>query len=294
VVVLGSRPPGDALTPIADSDAVLIRDRLLAQHQALLTLLQTMLADPQVRRFRWLDLACGKGQAIVHLRENLSEEARAKIDYFAVDIAHDYLRSALQTAEQCGFATVESKVAALDDLPQALPVDMRFDFLTLTNTTHEVRPRALAPLLLECIRRLSAKGQLFVYDMEELPSFELGAVTWTQAEISRLAAAGCRMIGAVDYVPPVGRWRHSSCSGWNLAINRAHLGVSDAGLADRLHPAQEQLGGVVRELLSAKRSLCFQGLSSLAKYGTETADEQRTKTRLLHDYWATSAALEGW
>jgi ubiquinone/menaquinone biosynthesis C-methylase UbiE len=44
---------------------------MLTQHQAALTLLQRLLADPGVSQLNWLDLACGKGQIITHLDENL-------------------------------------------------------------------------------------------------------------------------------------------------------------------------------------------------------------------------------
>lgn len=65
-------------------------DRLLAQHQAALTLLQRALLDPKVSNYRWLDLACGRGQIINHLHEILDRSQRQKISYFGYDIKVDY------------------------------------------------------------------------------------------------------------------------------------------------------------------------------------------------------------
>jgi hypothetical protein len=46
---------------------------------------QRLLSAPGIRRLTWLDLACGRGQILRGLRKNLSDDARAKIDFFAYD-----------------------------------------------------------------------------------------------------------------------------------------------------------------------------------------------------------------
>ena len=79
---------------IADSHAVLDEDKLLSQHQAALTLLQHRLADPDVARFSWLDLACGKGQIFSQLESNLSPKLRSKIFYYGYDPNSEEVRRA--------------------------------------------------------------------------------------------------------------------------------------------------------------------------------------------------------
>lgn len=71
---------------IGDSSAVLEFARMLPQHQAAITLLSSLLQNPQVDNFYWLDLACGKGQIISQLNENLTIENRKKIIYHGYDI----------------------------------------------------------------------------------------------------------------------------------------------------------------------------------------------------------------
>ena len=71
---------------IGDSSAVLEFERMLPQHQAAITLLSSLLQNPQVDKFYWLDLACGKGQIISQLNENLTIENRKKIIYHGYDI----------------------------------------------------------------------------------------------------------------------------------------------------------------------------------------------------------------
>lgn len=77
---------------IGDSSAVLEFERMLPQHQAAITLLSSLLQNPQVDKFYWLDLACGKGQIISQLNENLTIENRKKIIYHGYDINVDYLK----------------------------------------------------------------------------------------------------------------------------------------------------------------------------------------------------------
>ena len=67
-------------------------DRILAQHQAALTLLQARLPTPGVPNLRWLDLACGRGQIIISLHENLSLDARGRIEFWAYDVDQHFAR----------------------------------------------------------------------------------------------------------------------------------------------------------------------------------------------------------
>ena len=91
------------MTTIADSSAFKDRDRILAQHQAVLTLLQARLSTPRLPIFRWLDLACGRGQIIVSLHENLSTDARARIEFWAYDVDQRFALETRKTAESLHF-----------------------------------------------------------------------------------------------------------------------------------------------------------------------------------------------
>jgi hypothetical protein len=75
----GEYEHGGKMGAIADSDAVHDIRRILPQHQSALTLLNSKLQNPAVQSFRWLDLACGKGQIISQLEENLSANQRQKL-----------------------------------------------------------------------------------------------------------------------------------------------------------------------------------------------------------------------
>ena len=279
---------------IADSDAVYDRRRQLAQHQAALTLLQSALSDPQLHEYHWLDLACGKGQIILHIQENLPAEARAKIVYSGFDIDNEYLRYAERTAEACGFKRVQIDVGRLQDFASALQEDDRFDFITLTNTLHEIRPFILPPVLFDCVRRLSPTGSLFVYDMERLPVPELGAITWTRLEMAQVISALCHEIGALDYVPAVGRWRHTSCFGWNVQLQRSHFAVDYGALENFRSSACATMKATISRLLTAKLGACKKTLDGLTRFGPETGDEDSDATRQLYDYWSLTRELEEW
>ncbi len=75
------------MSSIGDSSAELNIRRVMSQHQAAITVLQFLLVNPAIQEFSWLDLACGKGQIISQLEENIPDETlRGKIVYLGYDI----------------------------------------------------------------------------------------------------------------------------------------------------------------------------------------------------------------
>jgi len=157
------------VTTIADSTAFKNSERILSQHQAALALLQGRLSAPGVSRLSWLDLACGRGQIIVSLDRNLSKQAREKIEYWAYDLDQDFARETRKTAEHLGFASLETRIGDLSDFDRILPSGILFDFITLTNTVHEIEPIRLATVLVNCVGRLTSMGSLFIYSYPRSP-----------------------------------------------------------------------------------------------------------------------------
>ncbi|MCX7004774.1 MAG: hypothetical protein NTV22_16085 [bacterium] len=68
------------MSAIADSDAAHDIRKILPQHQSALTLLNGRLQNPAVTAVHWLDVACGRGQIIAQLNDNLSPDHRAILD----------------------------------------------------------------------------------------------------------------------------------------------------------------------------------------------------------------------
>jgi ubiquinone/menaquinone biosynthesis C-methylase UbiE len=278
---------------IADSSAFRDDDRMLPQHQAALTLLQGRLSDPNVKTLTWLDLACGRGQILTGIGGGLSQGARGKVEYVGYDMSHDHALETDKLASTLGFRTHEVKVGYLADFQKLLPVDTKFSFITLTNTIHEVRPAQVGSVLVEAVARLGADGCLFIYDMETIRPPELGAVPWTAGEMAEILASLLSALGVTQYEPAVGTWRHRSCDAWDVQIYREHLGISGATLSSSRPEALAKATEKIASLLATRLDRCYQALDSLTKYGTETADEQTEKERLLHEFWALNRALKG-
>jgi hypothetical protein len=280
------------LTTIADSSAFKDRERLLPQHQAALTLLQARLSAPTVTSLSWLDLACGRGQIILSLDSNLSSEARCKIAFWAYDLDQHYARETRKVAEPLGFASLEVTVGELSDFNRILPSGSLFDFITLTNTVHEIEPVRLATLLATCLGRLADTGTLFIYDMDRITPPELGAVPWNRDDIRRIVRRMLDALGASTYRPEVGLWNHRTCNGWNVQIERHHLGISRDDAVKRMDAAIRATGEEVSQLLRRRLSECRASLETLTRYGAETGEEQNDKERLLYEFWALTRALE--
>ncbi len=281
-----------SVTTIADSSAIRDRERVLPQHQAALTILQARLSTPGTDHLSWLDLACGRGQIIVSLDENLSTEARAKIEFWAYDIDQEFARETSKTAERLGFASLETKVGDLSDFDQILPGDAFFDFITLTNTVHEIKPLRLAKLLVSCLERLTDTGTLFIYDIERIKPPELGAVPWSRNDIRQMVFCMLNGLGASKYRPEIGLWYHRTCNGWNVHLQRQHLEVSRVDAAERASTAVQETCAEISQLLKRRLAECYAALDTITKYGAETAEEQDDKERLLFEFWALHRALE--
>jgi hypothetical protein len=281
------------LTRIADSSAFRDDERVLPQHQAALTLLQDRLSAPAIVQLAWLDLACGRGQIISALDRNLSVHARSKIDFWAFDLDQDFARETTKSAERLDFASLNVKVGDLADFHRILPPDTVFDFLTLTNTVHEVDPASLANLLVDCVLRLSDGGTLFIYDMEQVNPPELGAVPWTRDDVRQIVRTLLDGLGAAHYQPEAGLWTHRSCNGWNVQLQRQHLNVSREDAVARSIETKQRTKDEILNLIKRRLDACHAALENLTRYGAETAEEQQDKERLLFEFWALHRSLGG-
>ena len=280
------------MNSIADSGAFWERDRMLPQHQAALTLLQARLSNPKVSMVRWLDLACGRGQIISALDKNLSPKARSLLEYWGYDINERFAKQTQKTAESLGLASFDIKVGDICSFDKLYHTDAKFDFITLTNTVHEVYPQNLAIVLVDCVLRLSEFGTLFLYDMEQISPPELGAVPWQQGEVQEIVGSLLDALGVSDYIPEVGQWPHRSCNAWNVQMQRQYLGIEHDQAIQRRAAAIGQTNETIISLLETKSKLCRNALRALTVYGAETAEEQVKKERLLYEFWAVSRALE--
>jgi SAM-dependent methyltransferase len=277
---------------INDSDAYLNKDRLLAQHQAALSLLQGKLDKPGLKGLEWLDLGCGKGQIIVNLEQNIGDEARAKISYVAFDIVADHMSITLKKAEALKFKASDGKIGDISDFGNLFPKENKYDFITLTNSIHEFSPLQIPNILFDAILRLSPTGLLFVYDMESLPSLELGAVTWTREEIHELLKSFFKNFEIKDYSPTPGKWHHSSCFGWNIQINKEYISLSEEDFIGRKDAAIHAVKADIVAILKRKLEQCEKSLESLTKHGAETDEEEKSKQKLLYDFWSLNRIEE--
>ncbi len=277
---------------IHDSDAFLNSDRLLSQHQAAISLLQGKLDRPGLTDFKWLDLSCGKGQIIANLEQNIGDVERSKIVYSGYDIIEEHLSITLKKAETLNFKSADGKVGDISDFPNLFPIDDKYDFITLTNSIHEFSPLLIPNILIECTIRLSSTGILFIYDMETLPSLELGAITWTREEIHELLKSFIKNLEILNYTPTPGRWTHSANYGWSIQIIREYINVNNEELIQRKDKAIELIMNDVISILQRKLDECEMTLESITKHGAETEEEEKLKQKLLYDFWSLNRIKE--
>jgi SAM-dependent methyltransferase len=277
---------------IADSSAVFTK-KMLPQHHTAITLLGQLLATPGVHHIAWLDLACGKGQILAQLDENISEpELRARISYFGYDIDNENSRVAERIATGLKFHAVEVKTGEMADFAKLFPLERKFSFVSFTNTVHELRPQFIASLILDIILRLDAKGVLYIYDMEMLPLPELGAVPWNGDDLKKVLEAMFEELGCGKPTLLVQRWNHSSCSGWSVNLHRSHLQVEDQLIISKAEAVVTKAAATIAEVLTYKLKTVSEALEAITCYGSDNAEESKEKTKLLYDFWSLERAIQ--
>lgn len=275
---------------IADSSAVLEKKRLLNQHQAALTLIQGQVVKPNITTFRWLDLCCGKGQIIINLEDNFTENVRQKIEYYIQDINEDYLKVTQKNAEDLKFKKVESYTTDICKFHAIIPEAVKYDFVTLINAVHEIDPYFIPILLFESIIRLSNSGTLYMYDMETINPLELGAVTWTREEIQELVNTFLNGITVANYQPNANRWHHTTCNAWSFEIQKEYL-IETSEIVKRKTEILHASNLIVKEILLRKHSSCTLALESYTRYGAETPEDNQKRTQLLFDFYSLTRII---
>jgi len=279
------------MASLADSDAVHDIRRILPQHQSALTLLNGKLQNPAVKSFQWLDLACGKGQIISQLGENLSEKQRNKLSYVGYDINVEYTRTAERMADSLHLARYEFLHGDMSSFNSIIKPDAEFDFITCTNTAHELQPGAFAELFLSALRRLSTRGEFFIYDMESMTKPELGALPWRSAEIAALLNSAFEVLGTDFRVEPSG-WSHTSCKGWSVTIQREYIDKTDDEINVAQQRISERLDQEIDRILTERFIECNRMIETFCRFGADTADDVSARLLALYEFWALHRAKE--
>jgi SAM-dependent methyltransferase len=276
---------------IADSDAVLEIQRILPQHQSAITLLNLKLQNPSLGVFNWIDLACGKGQIISQLADNLSEISRKKLSYIGYDISVENTRVAQKIAKDLALNHLNFIHGDICDFSK-LVIDIdSFDFITCTNTAHELQPGAFANLIIDCILRLSERGELFVYDMESLDTPELGALPWKGSEIAELINEIFSELG-LEYKINPSIWHHKTCNGWTITIQREYIQKTNDEIKAAKPALLNKIDEKINYILDTRFNECNKMLQAYCKYGVDTIGEEKSKLNALYEFWAIFNAKE--
>lgn len=275
---------------IADSNALCLPERVLSQHQAALTLLKSRLEHPSVTSVCWLDLGCGRGQILLNADRVFGTDKLRKVRYVGVDVNQSFALQAQRAAEQL-FADPVIHVCDLHNFERLLSEAEQFDFVSFTNTAHEITPTQLATTLVSSLCRAKPDGEIFLYDMESLPTLELGAIPWIGGEVQEIINAILEAVGEAAYRPDVAVWLHNSCRAWSLHVNRSYFTAAPEVFATNRDGMIRAATRSIASILQHKLLDIHQALDALRRFGSGTPEQFAEKQRLLFDFWAISATL---
>lgn len=269
---------------LADSSAVFSETRILPQHQTAITIINTRLQIPNLTKLCWLDLACGKGQILSQLSDNISTQNRNKIFFVGYDINIEHIRKAEQTAHDLGFASYSFLVGDISSFSRIVSNEDAYDFITCTNTVHELNPKIWSKLIIDSLIKLSDSGELFIYDMESLDTPELGALPWSGSDIDQMLNSTFEVLG-IDYRVDTSTWRHTKCNGWTLIIQREYINVSKEEIIKKREELYERITYEIDVLLDKKLFNCEKVLNEFQR-GIRVANDKKEIEAYLYEYWA--------
>lgn len=272
---------------IADSDSINI-DTILVPHSNAISLLTHLLNNKKNGNATWLDLACGKGQILNQLGDNLNKYYRSKIDLHLVDLNNESLRCATDIANKLGLNSINEYVSDICKYCTESLGENTFDFITFINTFHEIKPCELASVIIYCLCALKDEGVFYLFDQEELIEKELGAVTWSSVEVSSIINDFFEMCG-LEYRVYANKWNHKAISSWSIQIQKMHILNNKNSL---LKEKQALLFELIKETLQSKTDINKKALLTLTKYGGSTENESENKIQNLFNYWSLNQAME--
>ena len=167
----------------------------------------------------------------------------------------------------------------------------KYDFITCTNTAHELQPGAFSAVVLDSLLRLSTPGQLFLYDMQSLIEPELGALPWRGFEIGVLLNSVFEVIESNYRVHP-STWSHSTCKGWSIVVQKQYINKTEEDIMNKRDVISLRLDQEIDRILDVRSEECNRLLQSYCRYGTETADDEKSKLAALYEFWALHKAKE--
>lgn len=273
---------------IGDSDSIKI-NKILVPHSNAISILTMLLINHDLDEFKWLDLACGQGQILLQLGDNLDSTFRNKISLSLVDINNGALREAVTVAEDLDLKSINEDVNDICEFCLKKIEPEKFHFISFVNSLHEIKPKEIAFIFVKSIIGLQPDGILYLFDQESLPynDLELGAITWTSFEIVQIFNDFFEKC-SINYNLSPNKWNHTENSSWSLQILRKKIEIENKKL-DKSIPIMES---IIKNILSSKLETIKKALQSSTKTGKSTDIEEHYQISNLYDFWSLSRAME--
>jgi hypothetical protein len=253
------------------------------------------LAEPQTQ-YSWLDVACGIGNVLHHVRNILKEkfpllffliklfllgkekvwkERANALYYFGFDLDYNHVRECQIVGDRMGLH-VEAQTGQLEQLTNVYG-SRRFDMVSLINALHELPMRQFPSLFLDMFASLtddfvlrfylcSNDGRLAIFDMAKLLEIEPGALPISDEEMQPFLDAFLSTFGVENVSQPVSKCQFSTTEAFFFRL-RKNLVPNFDKLYEQ---AKERF---VSELLEKWREILIHKLATLNQNIYQLADE---------------------
>jgi len=228
------------------------KNRIFSQELVFLSHIADALSEPQAQ-YSWLDVACGIGNVLHHVRNILKERANA-LYYFGFDLDYNHVRECQIVGDRMGLH-VEAQTGQLEQLTNVYG-SRRFDMVSLINALHELPMKQFPSLFLDMLYLCSNDGRLAIFDMTKLLEIEPGALPISDEEMQPFLDAFFSVLGAENVSQPVSKCQFSTTEAFFFRL-RKNLVPN----FDKLYEQGKER--IVTELLEKWREILIHKLATL-------------------------------
>ncbi len=139
------------------------------------------------RSIKWLDLCCGKGNILNHIKPTLGTSC-SRVIYNGLDIDITHIEACRNIVVEHALDNCLKKPIDLSvqDLAKPFELKDKFDIVTILNVLHEIPPYDIYKLLKNAFKVCNYNGSVLIIDMCKLPHLEWKAITWNKDLLSEL------------------------------------------------------------------------------------------------------------
>ncbi len=256
------------------------------------------------RPIRWLDICCGNGNILTHIRTALGREC-SSIEYYGVDLDLKHIKECEKVIKENNLDNylASSPIVQVHDIRNHLQKWKQFDLVTLLNVLHEIPPFYVYDVIRNALDRCKYSGMVLIVDMCPLPHLEWKAITWPRQNLEDLISPLLKKNDAIYPVEVEGPIHANvfprTVNVLSLAIRKSKIDMRQLPSTPRTVVNEGSFQNIIENCLSRKKRELSAEILDVYSSDPASSTKDRMKLgrskqlqKLLWEYWAVSEAID--